>query len=101
MKNEKRAVLEEYTLREKTLASKLTKTFEAKTCPEIAFHQSDSAQQVEIGVWHLFIRTKIRFSKNREKRRKTKKTRENLGFFGWHLFCQLVLAVMVLKDAAL
>ena len=23
--------------------------------PEIAFHQSDSAHKVEIGVWHLFI----------------------------------------------
>ena len=41
--------------------------------------------------WHLFICTKIRISKNREKRRKTKKTRENLGVFGWHLFCQDVL----------
>ena len=26
-----------------------------KTCPAIAFHRSDSAHKVEIGVWHLFI----------------------------------------------
>ena len=31
--------------------------------------------------------------KKRGKRRKTKKTRENLGFFGWHPFCQQVLEV--------
>ena len=50
---------------------------------------------------HLFIRTEYHFLKTREKRRKTKKTRENLGFFGWHLFCQLVLRCVDKKDALL
>jgi len=58
--------------------------------------------------WHLFIFTKIRISRkaalcaqSAEKRRKTKKTRENLGLFGWHLFCQDALARVDKKDAAL
>ena len=49
VKNEKRAVF----LREKLSENR----------PEIAFHQSDSAQQVEIGVWHLLIFALIRVLK--------------------------------------
>ena len=37
-------------------------------------------------VLHLFIRIVFWFLKKREKRRKTKKTRENLGFSAVHLF---------------
>ena len=36
--------------------------------------------------WHLLVPSIFRFSKKREKRRKTKKTRENPGFFVGHLF---------------
>ena len=36
--------------------------------------------------WHLLVPSIFRFSKKREKRRKTKKTRENPGFFEGHLF---------------
>ena len=36
--------------------------------------------------WHLLVPSIFGFSKKREKRRKTKKTRENPGFFVGHLF---------------
>ena len=39
-----------------------------------------------------FYSRKNSIFKNREKRQKTKKTRENLGFSIWHLFCQDALA---------
>ena len=47
--------------------------------------QSDSGRKVEIGIWHLFVFALSRILKKRGKRRKTKKTRENLGFFDRHL----------------
>ncbi len=47
--------------------------------------QSDSGRRVENGVWHLFIFALSRILKKQGKRRKTKKTRENLGFFDRHL----------------
>ena len=58
---------------------------------KIALERFISAPLPKNADWHLFICTKIRISKKWGKRRKTKKTRENLGFFGWHLFCQHVL----------
>ena len=36
--------------------------------------------------WHLLVPSIFQFSKKQEKRRKTKKTRENPGFFEGHLF---------------
>ena len=47
--------------------------------------QSDSGRKVEIGIWHLFVFALSRILKKRGKRRKTKKTRENLGLFDRHL----------------
>ena len=60
--------------------------------------QSDSGRKVEIGEKYLFIFSLFRILKKRGKRRKTKKTRENLGFFDRHLLRPEHLAVMALKD---
>ena len=65
----------------------------------MVIRQSDSAWKVEIGIWHLFVFALSRILKKRGKRRKTKKTRENLGFFDRYLLRPEHLAVMVLKDA--
>jgi len=48
---------------------------------------------------HLFIRTEYHFLKTREKRRKTKKTRGNLGFSWVHLFWHHNMARLDKKDA--
>ena len=63
--------------------------------------QSDSGRKVENGVWHLFVFALSRILKKRGKRRKTKKTRENLGFFGRHLLRPEHLARVYKKDALL
>ena len=66
-----------------------------KYLPKKPWKRFTSTPLLENAVWHLFIFTKIRISRkaalcaqSAEKRRKTKKTRENLGFSAWHLFCQ-------------
>ena len=78
-----------------------------KYLPKKPWKRFTSTPLLENAVWHLFIFTKIRISRkvalcaqSAGKRRKTKKTRENLGFFGWHLFCQDALRRVDKKDAS-